>query len=640
MLALLAGAPDRAVCILGRMKPRRFLDFARENGIAGDLVALAQDQGGGVSAVFDPILAELIESARKQRAINRAVVAHLHEVAEIFAARGIEWIVLKGPHLSLRYYGSLDQRRMGDLDLLVRRRDLRAASAALVAAGYASRTGAPLGLAALRFVHHVEHEKDGVPVDLHHQIRVHPTFRFDEEAMWRTAGSLDLGARTVRVLSDEYVLVTLLLSIHNDVGLGTADLHPFFDLDRVLARAGATASTGKSSSPPAAASAPTPSPPTCSRSTSCYGRRRAPSRAPRELEARRSELVTEPDRRAYVELIQGASLAVKKRWAFAQLATSLPAATLWWLVGLPVHALVYRRIFFRNFGQRLALRRKARAERRARPPNVVHAPRPTAPGPPGGPARRFRGRRRRAADEDLRPMRLGSLTLELRCDRTFAPDTLEELFRLEGTRDDAARRGARATSAFTSSTPRSKSYTAWCRHRSAGRAARSRRHLRGAPPGGVGDRRAAAHSGAGRGPASIAAGLGGIRDAGHRDHARSDAGAQPDDRLLPHAVRAGPSPSARRRGRARRHTSLFLGGKGAGKSTLCLALARAGATVLGEDHVLVRRAATAWSGGFVVSGCDANMRLTAQTEEALLPQPPNGRKAWFGGVLKREFDLR
>ena len=37
-------------------------------------------------------------------------------------------------------------------------------------------------------------------------------------------------------------------------------------------------------------------------------------------------------------------------------------------------------------------------------------------------------------------------------------------------------------------------------------------------------------------------------------------------------------------------TSLFLGGKGAGKSTLCLALARAGATVLGEDHVLVRRA--------------------------------------------------
>ena len=84
---------------------------------------------------------------------------------------------------------------MGDLDLLVRRRDLRAASAALVEGGYASRTGAPLGMAAtLRFVHHLEHEKDGVPVDLHHQIRVHPTFRLDEEEMWRTAGRLDLGS--------------------------------------------------------------------------------------------------------------------------------------------------------------------------------------------------------------------------------------------------------------------------------------------------------------------------------------------------------------------------------------------------------------------------------------------------------------
>jgi hypothetical protein len=87
--------------------------------------------------------------------------------------------------------------------------------------------------------------------------------------------------------------------------------------------------------------------------------------------------------------------------------------------------------------------------------------------------------------------------------------------------------------------------------------------------------------------------------------------------------------------------SLLLGGKGAGKSTLCLALARAGATILGEDHVLVRRSGDAASSrGFVVSGCDANMRLTAQTEEALLPQAPSGRMAEFGGVLKREFDLR
>jgi hypothetical protein len=34
------------------------------------------------------------------------------------------------------------------------------------------------------------------------------------------------------------------------------------------------------------------------------------------------------------------------------------------------------------------------------------------------------------------------------------------------------------------------------------------------------------------------------------------------------------------------------------------------------------------------------MRLTAQTEEAIFPGAPSGRMAHFGGVLKREFDLR
>ncbi|HEX2466269.1 MAG TPA: nucleotidyltransferase family protein, partial [Thermoanaerobaculia bacterium] len=341
--ALLAGAPDRAAWTLSRMKARRFLDFARENGIAGDLVVLAQDAGGGVSAVFDPIIAELIESARRQRQVNRRVLAHLDEVAEIFERRGIESILLKGPHLSLGYYGSLDQRRMGDLDLLVRRRDLRAASAALVEGGYASRTGAPLGMAAtLRFVHHLEHEKDGVPVDLHHQIRVHPTFRLDEEEMWRTAGRLDLGSRTVRVLSDHYVLVTLILSIHNDVGLGTADLHPFFDLDRVLARVGDGIDWKEFFAARRRERAETIAANVLALHTLLMGGARRHSALSAEIESRAESLVLEPRRRAYVELIQGASLAAKKRWAFEQLETSLSAATLWWLLGLPVHALVYR----------------------------------------------------------------------------------------------------------------------------------------------------------------------------------------------------------------------------------------------------------------------------------------------------------
>jgi hypothetical protein len=642
--ALLAGEPDRATWTLSRMKARRFLDFARENGIAGDLVMLAQDSGGGVSAVFDPILAELIESARLQRAINRKVLGHLHDVAEIFDRRGIESIVLKGPHLSLGYYGSLDQRRMGDLDLLVRRRDLRAASAALAESGYASRTGAPLGMGpTLRFVHHLEHEKDGVPVDLHHQIRVHPTFRLDEEEMWRTAGRLDLGSRTVRVLSHPYVLLTLILSIHNDIGLGTADLHPFFDLDRVLSRASDTIDWKEFFA----------------------GRRRERTdaiavnvlalhimlmggveRHPElfaEVAARADRLVLEPDRRAHVELIQGASLAAKKRWAFAQLGTSLPAATLWWLLGLPVHALVYRRIFFRNFAQRLSLRRSTRergqtrdsaASKRIATRTVDGA---ATIATPAGPLAAFGIDLAGLPAMSTRPLRLGSLSIELHADRSFAPDVLEELFRLEGARGDAESGAGRCD-------VRVRIFDATL----------DDLHRMTPPPFAPVVRRE----------------LEGIVEIHHQAASalvlrpRADG---PVEVVLPIRPASAASATARTATTAEQmlvhslmivfyrmlleldclhlhtaavewdgETSLFLGGKGAGKSTLCLALARSGATVLGEDHVLVRRGER----GFTVSGCDANMRLSAQTEAALLPQPPTGRKAWFGGVLKREFDLR
>ena len=300
---------------------------------------------------------------------------------------------------------------------------------ALVEGGYASRTGAPLGMTAtLRFVHHLEHEKDGVPVDLHHQIRVHPTFRLDEEEMWRTAGRLDLGSRTVRVLSDDYVLVTLILSIHNDVGLGTADLHPFFDLDRVLARVGDGidwkeffAARRRERTEMIAANV------LALHTLLMGGAERHPALFA-EIESRAEHLVLEADRRAYVELIQGASLAVKKRWAFEQLETSLPAATLWWLLGLPVHALVYRRIFFRNFAGRLGLRGPRRQREREAATGAADRPDARAPtGPSRSPLAALGIEAGALPTTSVRPMRLGSLAIELHCDRPFAADTLEEL---------------------------------------------------------------------------------------------------------------------------------------------------------------------------------------------------------------------
>ncbi|MEM7114741.1 MAG: hypothetical protein AAF614_20055 [Chloroflexota bacterium] len=64
--------------------------------------------------------------------------------------------------------------------------------------------------------------------------------------------------------------------------------------------------------------------------------------------------------------------------------------------------------------------------------------------------------------------------------------------------------------------------------------------------------------------------------------------------------------------------SLFVAPGGFGKSTITLRLAQAGATVLSEDHVLLRRDE---NGRFWVSGCQETARVTAKTEKMIFAQP-------------------
>jgi hypothetical protein len=80
---------------------------------------------------------------------------------------------------------------------------------------------------------------------------------------------------------------------------------------------------------------------------------------------------------------------------------------------------------------------------------------------------------------------------------------------------------------------------------------------------------------------------------------------------------------------------VFVGEKGAGKSTICLGLARAGGTVLGEDHVILRREES----GYLVSGGDERSRLTEGTERHFFPDllPVPARD--FAGTPKKEIRM-
>ena len=87
--------------------------------------------------------------------------------------------------------------------------------------------------------------------------------------------------------------------------------------------------------------------------------------------------------------------------------------------------------------------------------------------------------------------------------------------------------------------------------------------------------------------------------------------------------------------RLRDTVHVFVGEKGAGKSTICLGLARAGGTVLGEDHVILRRT----EGGYLVSGGDERSRLTERTERHFFPASLPVPARDFAGTPKKEIRM-
>jgi len=80
---------------------------------------------------------------------------------------------------------------------------------------------------------------------------------------------------------------------------------------------------------------------------------------------------------------------------------------------------------------------------------------------------------------------------------------------------------------------------------------------------------------------------------------------------------------------------VFVGDKGAGKSTTCLALARAGGTVLGEDQVILRKSGA----DYLVSGGDERSRVTERTERHFFAEPLAVPARDFAGTMKKEIRM-
>jgi len=112
----------------------RLLVLAEAHGVAGHLTACVRSLDEDV--VPPEIRQTLVDRRRAQIFFTLKLTAELFRILDRFTSEGIGALVVKGPVLAVQAYGDSAVRSYGDLDLLVRQRDIRRATELLSAAGF------------------------------------------------------------------------------------------------------------------------------------------------------------------------------------------------------------------------------------------------------------------------------------------------------------------------------------------------------------------------------------------------------------------------------------------------------------------------------------------------------------------------
>jgi hypothetical protein len=113
------------------------LTLADVHGMLPLLAARLRDVGDAV--VPPEIRQKLRDRQRAQMVFTLSLTAELFRLLDRFAASGIEALLTKGPVLSMRCYGDPGLRQYGDLDLIVRGRDMERSTEEMIALGYQSK---------------------------------------------------------------------------------------------------------------------------------------------------------------------------------------------------------------------------------------------------------------------------------------------------------------------------------------------------------------------------------------------------------------------------------------------------------------------------------------------------------------------
>jgi hypothetical protein len=125
---------SRLAQLLRSADTSRLIVLAEEHGVIGHLVSSLS--GREEDALHPQARQLLMDRQRAQNFLTLRLTAELIRLLQRFSSEEIAALVVKGPVLAVRAYGDPARRGYGDLDLLVRQRDIRRATELMMAAGY------------------------------------------------------------------------------------------------------------------------------------------------------------------------------------------------------------------------------------------------------------------------------------------------------------------------------------------------------------------------------------------------------------------------------------------------------------------------------------------------------------------------
>ena len=173
---------------------------------------------------------------------NRELLRESVEIRSGLAEAGISCLFLKGFHLGQRFYGDVNRRHQGDIDVLVRSGEFEAALDALGRLGFDVETnlddGKPVaqrlreirGWMPSKAPHAITVSRGAIKLDLHWCLNSRSFGRVAEEGLWAARQRFQLSGCAFETLSDLHALEFQLLSLCEDLRRGACREKHFLDL--------------------------------------------------------------------------------------------------------------------------------------------------------------------------------------------------------------------------------------------------------------------------------------------------------------------------------------------------------------------------------------------------------------------------